>query len=219
MLYGLKQSGTAWYLGIDSFLRSIDLQQSKNDHNMYISLTDKNQYVILILYVDDIMLTGDAAEKLMELEIPLQTKYQIFAIGNPSLYIGLQFQYTNEGIFNFQERYAEQLLTKYNMRACNPSLTPMDEGIKLQSQMDSPAANKHAYQSLVGSLIFVTPSRPDISYSVSTLSKFMTSPLSIHMDTAKRVLHYLQGTTDYGILFPCNSALGLEAFLRQNPEG
>lgn len=121
---------------------------------MYITtLTDNNQYIILILYVDDIMLTGDAAEKtngniwyFVQFHLFFQTKYQIFALGNPSLYIGLQFQYTNEGIFISQERNAEQLLTNYNMCPSNKLRSQID-GLTRNRQTCIPKFGSHAISS------------------------------------------------------------------------
>lgn len=190
-IYKLKHSGRAWYLDIDGFWHNIDLKQSKHDHNLHIKTTYKKHYVTLILYVDDIMFTSDAIVELRSLKTPPQIKYKMFALETLSLYIGLKFQYNKTGIFVFQEYYTEQLLHKFGMQTCNPSLMLMDNNIKLQQQMDSPSTDRHAYQSLVGSLIFMIHSRPDVPYFDSTLSRFMTSLLLAHMDAAKRVLRYL----------------------------
>ena len=100
------------------------------------------------------------------------------------------------------------------MQDCKPALTPMEPGLKLSAQFDSPVVDESLFRQLVGSLIFLTAPRPDISFVVSYVSRFMTAPKTDHWTAAKRVLRYVSGTLDYGLLYTqkSDSTLWLHRF-------
>jgi hypothetical protein len=87
------------------------------------------------------------------------------------------------------------------MTDCKISSTPMEKGLKLSAKTDSKAVNESIYRQLVGSLIYLTTTRPDLSFTVSFISRFMTTPKVEHWTTTKRVLRYVKGTLDFGILY------------------
>ena len=93
------------------------------------------------------------------------------------------------------------LLNKFKITNCKILSTPMEKGLKLSTKIDSKAVNESIYMQLVGSLIYLTTTRPDLSFIVSFISKFMTTPKVEHWTTQKRVLRYVKGTLDFGILY------------------
>ena len=98
-------------------------------------------------------------------------------------------------------KYARALLDKFRMQDCKPASTPMEKGLKLSAKSDSPSVDDTTYRQLVGSLIYLSATRPDISFAVSYISHFMTTPKADHWMVAKRVLRYVKGTSDYGLLY------------------
>lgn len=110
-------------------------------------------------------------------------------------------------IFISQTRYAQQLLKKFRMDDCKPT-TPIEIGLKLSINDSSKGVDANLYRQLVGSLIYLTTTRPDLSYAVSLVSRFMNSPKMVHWNDAKRILTYVKGTLNFGIKFAENDDLG-----------
>ena len=100
-----------------------------------------------------------------------------------------------------KKKYAKTILEKFGMGNCNPITTPLIVNEKLKKEDGSKDVDASIYRSLVGSLLYLTATRPDIMYATSLLSRFMHNPRQTHIGVARRVLRYIQGTLDYGILF------------------
>lgn len=105
------------------------------------------------------------------------------------------------GIFISRSKYSRSLLDKFRMQDCKLASTPMEKGLKLSANSDSPLIDETTFRQLVGSLIYFTATRPDLSFAVSYISRFMTAPKVDHWIAAKQVLQYVKGTSDYGILY------------------
>jgi hypothetical protein len=115
--------------------------------------------------------------------------------------LGVEVWQTGSNIFVSQTKYARSLLDRFRMTDCKISSTPMEKGLKLSAKTDSKAVNESVYRQLVGSLIYLTTTRPDLSYVVSFISRFMTTSKVEHWTATKRVLRYVKGTLDFGILY------------------
>ncbi|KAH7288734.1 hypothetical protein KP509_31G039100 [Ceratopteris richardii] len=124
----------------------------------------------------------------------------------------MQVIYTDEGMYLTQRRYIQDLLLKFKMENTKPADTPLEMNHKLSVYEGEKIEDIKEYQSLVGSLIYATHTRADISYSVGVLSQFMHSPRRPHMDAAKRVLKYLKGTINEGIFYPYSSDLDIKIY-------
>ena len=120
--------------------------------------------------------------------------------------------YSTQGIFISQQKYVTDLLAETGKIRCKPVFTPMDPNHKLGEVKEEPVVDKRMYQRLVGRLIYLAHTRPDIAYSVSVISQFMHDPREPHLQTAYKVLHYLKGNPGKGILFKKNNTLALEAY-------
>ena len=114
--------------------------------------------------------------------------------------LGVDVWQTGSNIFISQTKYARSLLDKFRMIACKISSTPMEKVLKLLAKFDSKAVNESVSKQVVGSLIYLTTSRPDLSFFVSYISRFVSTPKVEHWTAAKRVLRYMKGTLDFGIL-------------------
>ncbi|XP_019425043.1 PREDICTED: uncharacterized protein LOC109333917 [Lupinus angustifolius] len=123
-------------------------------------------------------------------------------LGKLSYFLGLEFTYTSAGILKHQKKYAKDLLKRFNMNSCNPALNPVETQLKVTKDEEGEAVNETLYKHMVGSLRFLCNNIPDLSYGVGLVSRFMCNPKKSHMSVVKRLLRYVQGTSDYGILFP-----------------
>eukprot|EP00253_Pinus_taeda_P006058 PITA_06058 len=115
--------------------------------------------------------------------------------------LGVEVWQIENNIFLSQSKYARSLVDRFRMQDCKPATTPMELGLKLSAQSSSPLVDESLFRKLVGSLIYLTTTRPDINSAVSYISYFMSAPKVDHWITTKRVLRYVSSTTDYGLLY------------------
>ncbi|KAK8936281.1 hypothetical protein KSP39_PZI013961 [Platanthera zijinensis] len=200
-LYGLKQAPRAWNHKIDSFLTLNGYIRSLNEPSLYTKIFEKNHFLFLCLYVDDLICIGSTPERVQSFKETMQKEYEMSDLGEMRYFLGLQIKQSSGRIFLNQEKYIEKILEKYNMTDCNPVTTPMTTGTRLRKEDQAKPVSIEDYRSLVGSLVYLTNTRPDIENAVSILSRFMTQPSSEHLTAAKRVLRYLKGTKNFGLTY------------------
>ncbi|XP_074590043.1 secreted RxLR effector protein 161-like [Curcuma longa] len=128
-------------------------------------------------------------------------KFEMSDMGLLHYFLGLEVKQGVDGIFISQRKYATDLLKRFSLFNCNPATTPMNTNEKLQLEDGSEKANAKYFRSLVGGLIYLTHTRPDIAFSVGVISRFMQNPTKHHLGAAKRILRYIAGTVDYGIWY------------------
>jgi hypothetical protein len=135
----------------------------------------------LILYVDDLFLTGSHTKKIQWLVQQLQTKFQMTNLSRISTYFGIEFEFTPTGLRLHQTKFAQSILDELSMTDANSTLTPLPNGLKLWADMGAAPVDSFTYQSLVGKFIFLTHTRPDLIYSVNLVNWFMHSPQLPHL--------------------------------------
>ena len=133
--------------------------------------------------------------------------------------LGVDVWQQSSSIFISQSKYARALLDKFRMQDCKPASTPMEKGLKLSAKSDSPSVDGTTYRQLIGSLIYLSATRLDISFTVNYISRFMTAPKVDHWMAAKRVLRYVKSTSDYGLLYSRSSNPKLSGFIDSNWAG
>ena len=133
-------------------------------------------------------------------------------LGLMRYFLGMQVKQRPGQIFISQEKYADDLLKKFNMQDCKPLATPMAMNEKLSKDDGQNKVDATVYRSLVGSLIYLTNSRPDIVHAVSIVSRFMSNPSKAHFAAAKRILRYVKGTKDFGILYEADRDFNLTGY-------
>ena len=210
-LYGLKQSPRAWYSEIDNYFNRTKFEKSKSEPTLYVK-QQGNDVLIVTLYVDDLIFTGSNEKMIEEFKDDMAQKYEMSDMGLLRHFLGMEIYQEEETIFICQKIYAEKILKKFNMLGCNPVSTPLIMGEKLKKEDGGKAADVTYYRSLIGNLLYLTATRPDLMYAASLLSRFMQSPSHFHLGAAKRVLRYVQGTTDLGLSFQKNHALNLVGY-------
>lgn len=211
-LYGLKQAPRAWYGEIDSYFIGQGFERSQNEPTLYIKVEGKTEILIVSLYVDDLVFTGSNESLIKKFKEEMMKKYEMSDLGLLHYFLGIEIIQNEDGIFISQKKYAKTILKKFGMEGCNSVPTPLVVNEKLQKEDGSKEVDASIYRSLVGSLLYLTATRPDIMYAASLLSRFMHKPTQIHFGTAKRVLRYIQGSMEYGIMFERNVVPKLYGF-------
>ncbi|RVW35276.1 Retrovirus-related Pol polyprotein from transposon RE1 [Vitis vinifera] len=193
-------------------MKEFRYKQSQGDHTLFIKHSALGGVTALLVYVDDIIVTGNDEREKHELKQRLTTEFEMKELGKLKYFLGIEVAYSTQRIFISQQKYVTNLLAKTGKIGCKPVSTPMDPNHKLGEAKEEPVVDKRMYQRLVGRLIYVAHTRPNIAYSVSVISQFMHDPREPHLQAAYRVLHYLKGNPGKGILFKKNNTLALEAY-------
>ncbi|GJU40510.1 ribonuclease H-like domain-containing protein [Tanacetum coccineum] len=165
----------------------------------------------LLLYVDDIVLTASSELVLQRIIESLHQEFAMTDLGPLNYFLGICVTCDSLGLFLSQQKYAVEVIDKAHMVNCNPSRTPIDTESKLESDCD-PVSDPTLYQSLAGSLQYLTFTRPDISYVVQHVCLYMHDPREPHFSAFKRILHYIHGTLDYGLPLFSSSTTDLVAY-------
>eukprot|EP00253_Pinus_taeda_P011054 PITA_11054 len=163
-LYGLKQAPRAWYVKMDSYLLSQNFVCCKSDSNVYF-LKKIDSLLIIVLYVDDLLITGSSAFVITNIKIALHKRFSMTDMGSLNFFLGLEIHQRDSAITISQPKYARDLLAQFHMSDCKPAATPFLSGIKLKNGKDTPLVDCTLYHQLVGSLLYLTHSRPDLSYA------------------------------------------------------
>jgi len=166
-LYGLKQAPRAWNGRIDNFLRSLGFTKSKADSNLYYKVVDDGP-IILLLYVDDLFLTGK--EKLIVgCKRKLDAEFEMKDLGMMHYFLGLEVWQDSDGIFLNQGKYVVEILNRFKMMDCKAMTTAMTTNKKLLHDTSSETVDVTMYRQIIGSLMYLTNTRPDICFVVNTL--------------------------------------------------
>ncbi|GJT16932.1 ribonuclease H-like domain-containing protein [Tanacetum coccineum] len=213
-LYGLKQAPRQWNAKLTSTLTENGFSQSKSDYSLFTKI-DKGVFLALLVYVDDIIITGNNVDDIEKFKVFLKSKFMIKYLGKLKYFLGIEVIDTEKGICLNQRKYVLDLLSEYGMLACKPVDTPLLSKLVISNEAtknDLVLENITDYQKLMGKPIYLTNTRPDISYVVHCLSQFIHSPLKSHLKTAFKILRYLKGYPGLGVHFVKTSGMFLKAF-------
>ncbi|XP_030487291.2 uncharacterized mitochondrial protein AtMg00810-like [Cannabis sativa] len=210
-IYDLKQSSRQWYKKLSDALLTIGFSQSQANYTLF-TRGFNDQFVALLVYVDDIIITGPNIHLLHQLQESLNAQFQLKALGPLKYFLGFEIARSVEGVFLSQQKYTLQLLEDTDYTRSKPAKTPMDPRTKLDDQQGNLLDDPSSYQQLIGRLLYLTLLRPDIKFAVNTLSQFMSSPHTTHMQAVHHLLKYLKGIPGQGLLYSSNSSLHLKGF-------
>ncbi|XP_017420329.2 uncharacterized mitochondrial protein AtMg00810-like [Vigna angularis] len=184
-------------------MSSIGFEKCVSEHGLYVKScqhSGRQEKLIVCLYVDDLLVTGSCEELISDFKLQMLSEFEMSDLGKLSYFLGIEFTETENGIVMHQSRYVLDLPKRFEMVDCNAANTPAEVGLKLEKEPDEEAVDPTAYRSIVGSLRYLCNTRPDLSYSVGVVSRYMECPRLSHLNAVKRILRYLQGTHSYGIL-------------------
>jgi hypothetical protein len=218
-LYGMKQAPRAWYARTDSYLQSLGFCKSAVDPNLYFKLIE-NCPLILVLYVDDLFLTGEE-QLIVQGERELTSEFEMKDIGLMHYFLGLEVWQRSNEIFLSQGKYTVDILHRFGMLDCKSMSTPMVSNFKKLHESDSKSdlVYPSMYRQLIGSLMYLIHTRPDICFVVSTLSQFMSEPRHRHWIVAKHVLKYLKGSIAYGLRYISSGGVLFHCYANSNWAG
>ena len=209
-LYGLKQAPRAWYKKIDSYFLQHGFQRCPFEHTLYIKFIDPGDVLIVCLYVDDLIFTGNNSKMIAEFREAMIKCFEMTDLGLMSYFLGIEVVQQSDGIFISQKKYAVDILKKFKMENSKPVSTPVEEKLKLTRGNGGKRVNPTYYKSLIGSLRYLTATRPDIVFGVGLLSRFI--PRDYHLQGAKRILRYIKGTLTDGIFYANNDDVKLVGY-------
>ena len=211
-LYGLKQAPRAWYSRIDSHLIQLGFRRSENEATLYLKQNEDGLQLVVSLYVDDMLVTGSNVKLLADFKMEMQDVFEMSDLGIMNYFLGMEIYQCSWGIFISQRKYAMDILKKFKLESCKEVATPLAQNEKISKNDGEKLEEPSAYRSLVGSLLYLTVTRPDLMFPASLLSRFMSSPSNVHMGVAKRVLKYVKGTTNLGIWYLKTGGVKLDGY-------
>lgn len=211
-IYGLKQAPHAWYVELKTFLLTLGFKNSLADESLFIMHKDNKQTVYLLVYVDDILVTGSSKDLINTILVKLADRFSVKDPEDLNYFLGIEAHRTNRGLHLSQRKYILDLLHKYNMIDAKPVATPMAASPKLTLNGGHSLSDPTPYRQLIGSLQYLQFTRLDIAFAVNRLSQFMHHPTEEHWQAAKRILRYLAGTTTHGVYFAADNKPLLHGF-------
>ncbi|KEP45491.1 putative Gag-Pol polyprotein/retrotransposon, partial [Rhizoctonia solani 123E] len=201
-LYGLKQAARAFYMKLRGVLEKIGFTKCETDHAVFWCRED-DKLAIILAHVDDMLLVGKPLSFLEGFKSEMAKFFDIVDLGEPRMFVGVEIQRDREaGTLKIsQRRYIKDILDRFQMSDSKPVNTPMAESPNLP-KLDSPTIDRTLYQRGIGSLMYAMVStRPDIAYATGLLAQHAANPGEDHWASLKRVLRYLQGTIEVGIVY------------------
>ncbi|GJR63477.1 putative RNA-directed DNA polymerase [Tanacetum coccineum] len=210
-LYGLKQSPRAWFGRFTLAMKHYGFKQSNSDHTLFLKQRG-NLITCLIIYVDDMIITGNDKEEITKLKKNLFTEFEMKDLGRLKYFLGIEVLRSKQVIFMYQKKYVLDLLAEIGMVDCKPADTPMIMNQKLYTEKKARLADKGRYQRMVEKLIYLSHTQPDIAHAVGVVSKFMHQPQKAHIKAVLRIIRYLKGTAGHGVLFKQNGHLETQLY-------
>ncbi|WJX24547.1 hypothetical protein P8452_13641 [Trifolium repens] len=199
-LYGLKQAPRAWYERLSNFLLENGFQKGQIDNTLF-RKTSKKDILIIQIYVDDIIFGSTNASLCKSFSKLMQDEFEMSMIGELKFFLGIQINQGKDGTYIHQSKYTKELLKKFNLEDCKIMSTPMHPSSSLSKEEIGSKVDQKLYRGMIGSLLYLTASRPDILYSVCLCARFQSDPREPHLTAVKRIFRYLKGTTNLGLLY------------------
>eukprot|EP00253_Pinus_taeda_P019544 PITA_19544 len=207
-LYGLKQAPRAWYYRLGKYLHQQGFSKGSADSNLYIKI-ENDKLLMLVVYVDEIIFGSNEEDMSQSFALVMQKEFEMSLLGELTYFLGLQIQ---QKVSLSQTKYLKQILKKYGMEDAKPVCTPMVTGCSLSANHESAAVHQPTYRSMIGSLLYLTGTRPDIMHAVGIVGRFQANPKETHLQAVKRIFKYLQGTQNYGLWYRRDTDLTLHAY-------
>ncbi|GKA84969.1 putative ribonuclease H-like domain-containing protein [Tanacetum coccineum] len=197
-LYGLHQAPRAWYETLSTYLLDNGFQRGKIDKTLFIRRV--RRIILLVqVYVDDIIFGSTKKLLCIEFEKIMHKKFQMSSMGELTFFLGLQVKQKNDGIFISQDKYVTEILNKFGFSDVKTASTPMETHKPLLKDADGEDIDEHMYRSMIGWMMYLTSSRPDIMFVVCVCVRFQVNPKVSHLHAVKRIFRYLKGQPKVGL--------------------
>ncbi|GJT73567.1 putative ribonuclease H-like domain-containing protein [Tanacetum coccineum] len=210
-LYGLHQAPRAWYETLSSFLMENGFRRGTIDKTLFIK-KKKSDIMLVQVYVDDIIFGSTKKSMCTEFEECMHKRFQMSSMGELTFFLGLQVKQQSDGIFISQDKYVADILKKFDFLSIRTATTPIESNKPLVKDEDGVDVDVHVYRSMIGSLMYLTASRPDIMFAVCACARFQVTPKASHLNAVKRIFRYLKHQPKLGLWYPRDSPFELEAY-------
>ncbi|KAL4011543.1 hypothetical protein IC575_028603 [Cucumis melo] len=199
-LYGLKQAPRAWYECLTMYLGKKGYSKGETDKTLFINKTNID-LIVAQIYVDDIIFGGFPKILVNNFIDIIKSEFEMSLVGELSYFLGLQIKQRSEGIFISQEKYAKNIVKKFCLDQSQDKRTPAATHAKITKDSIGTAVDHKLYRSMIGSLLYLIASRPDIVYAVGICARYQSDPRISHLNAVKRIIKYVHGTTNFEILY------------------
>lgn len=210
-LYGLKQAPRAWFSRIESYFINEGFDRSPSEHTLFVKKRGDN-ILIVSIYVDDLLFTSNDKEMVCDFKNSMKKEFDMTDLGKMRFFLGIEVLQQSDGIFICQRKYAAEVLSRFGMEKSNSVRNPIVPGQKVDKDEDGALIDATQYKQMVGSLMYLTATRPDLMFAVSLISRFMARPTQLHFAITKRILRYLKDTMDHGVFYKRGGTSDLVAF-------
>ncbi|XP_019172651.1 PREDICTED: uncharacterized protein LOC109168052 [Ipomoea nil] len=210
-LYGLKQASRQWNAKLSTALSDMGFIQSKADPSLF-TKGQGGRFIAVLVYVDDILVTCPDLGMIKNLKAVLDDAFKIKDLGVLGYFLGIEAKLDDSGLNICQRKYALDILAETGFLESKPVNTPIVPGYHLSHSDGEPLNDVNGYRRLVGRLLYLTTTRPDITYAVQQLSQFIDTPTDKHLSAAHRVLRYIKNAPGQRLLYPRDGTLQLNVF-------
>jgi hypothetical protein len=211
-LYGLKQAPRAWYECLRDFLTTNGFKVGKADPTLF-TKTIANDLFVCQIYIDDIIFGSTNKSTCEEFSRIMIQIFEMSMMGESKYFLGFQVKQLQEGTFISQTKYIQDILNKFGMKDAKPIKTPMGTNGHLDLDTRGKSIDQKVYRSMIGSLLYLCASRPDIMLSVCMCARFQADPKEVHLRAVKRIMRYLVYTPKFGLWYPRGSTFDLIGYL------
>ena len=210
-LYGLKQASRKWFEKLSLVLLQCGYRQANADHTLFLK-SDSSSFTALLVYVDDIILVGNSLSEFASIKRVLDDRFKIKDLRLLRYFLGLEVANSAHEISLCQRKYCLELLQDSGLTTSKPASTPLDPTIHLHQDDGQSFSDIPAYHRLVGRLLYLTTTRPDIAFATQQVSQLMASPTMQHFKAVMRVVRYLKASLGRGLFFSCSSEVQILGF-------
>ncbi|GKB73049.1 retrovirus-related pol polyprotein from transposon TNT 1-94 [Tanacetum coccineum] len=200
-LYGLKQTHKAWYDRLKAFIIKHEYKIGMVDNTLFTQKKSSN-LIIVQIYVDDIIFGSTCQDMCDEFAKIMHDEFEMSMMGELNFFLGLQIKQMEDGIFFNQSKYIKEMLKKFGLEDSKPMKTLMSSDTKLTKDEECESVDSTKYRGMIGSLLYLTASRPDIMFSVCLCARFQEDPKTSHLEAVKHIFRYIKGTTHLGLWYP-----------------
>ncbi|GKC64522.1 putative ribonuclease H-like domain-containing protein [Tanacetum coccineum] len=210
-LYGLHEAPRAWYETLSSFLMENGFRRGTTDKTLFIK-KKKSDIMLVQVYMDDIIFGSTKKSMCTEFEECMHKRFQMSSMGELTFFLGLQVKQQSDGIFISQDKYVADILKKFDFLSIRTATTPIESNKALVKDEDGVDVDIHVYRSMIGSLMYLTASRPNIMFVVCACARFQVTPKASHLNAVKRIFRYLKHQPKLGLWYPRDLPFELEAY-------
>ncbi|GJT97563.1 retrovirus-related pol polyprotein from transposon TNT 1-94 [Tanacetum coccineum] len=216
-LYGLKQAPKAWYDRLKAFLIKHEYKMGMVDNTLF---TKKKSSNLIIIQIYVYIIFGSTCQDMCdEFAKIMHDEFEMSMMGELNFVLRLQIKQMEDGIFFNQSKYIKEILKKFGLKESKPMKTPMSSDTKLTKYEECESVDSTKYRGMIGSLLYLTASRPNIMFSVCLCARFQEAPKISYLEAVKRIFRYIKGTTHLGLWYPKGTGIETVVYIDSDHVG